>query len=324
MRKALKIIIAVILFSFIFFVSVAHCYIVSDEQTTHQIISFKSLDIGQILQKAGLTTREEDVINLEGSTLSYTEKVTIARARPVQIEIDGKTSTYYSTSETVQDFLNERGIKLTDKDYLNPLSNSIIKNQKIVIKTYREKEKVVNASIDYKVIYKNENIVAKGLIVKLNSGRDGILAKYYKEIYFGGKKVKKEFAYSKVIKAPVYEIYLVGSATLPEHYLKIYNMVATSYSPTFAETDSNPWMTASGLKSGFGVVAVDPKVIPFGSLLYVEGYGYAVAGDTGGAIKGERIDVFFYSMSQSNKWGIKNVKVYLLPGKWKFNDKLKY
>ena len=324
MKKALKIIITIILVFFIFFVSVAHCYIISDEQTNHQVISLRNLDIGQILQKATIITRNEDVISTGKSTPVFTEKISISRAKLVEIEIDGKSATFYTTSKIVQDFLNEKEIKLTDKDYLNPSLNSPIENQKITIKTYLEKEKIVTVPIDFKVVYSNDNRVSKGLIVKLNSGKDGVLAKHFKEIYFGGEKVKEEFLYDKVTKGPIDEIYLVGLAKPPEQYLKSYNMVSTAYSPTISETDSDPWTTASGLKSGFGVVAVDPKVIPLGSLLYIEGYGYAVAGDTGGAIKGERIDVFFYSPKQSNRWGVKNVKVYLLPGKWKFNEVLKY
>ncbi|HDR7793573.1 TPA: SH3 domain-containing protein [Bacillus luti] len=57
------------------------------------------------------------------------------------------------------------------------------------------------------------------------------------------------------------------------------------------------------------VIAVDPKVIPLGSKVWVEGYGEAIAGDTGGAIKGNRIDVLVGSDSNANSWGRKSVKV---------------
>lgn len=60
------------------------------------------------------------------------------------------------------------------------------------------------------------------------------------------------------------------------------------------------------------VVAVDPSVVPLGTKLYVEGYGYAVAGDTGGAIKGLRIDVFFNSNTEALQWGRRTVKVQVL------------
>ncbi|WP_026905863.1 PcsB-like coiled-coil domain-containing protein [Paucisalibacillus globulus] len=57
------------------------------------------------------------------------------------------------------------------------------------------------------------------------------------------------------------------------------------------------------------VIAVDPSVIPLGSVVYVEGYGYAIAGDTGTAIKGNKIDVFVPSRAEALKWGVRKVKV---------------
>jgi len=63
---------------------------------------------------------------------------------------------------------------------------------------------------------------------------------------------------------------------------------------------------------GIKVIAVDPKVIKLGTKVHVEGYGYAVAGDTGGAIKGNKIDVFIPSKSDAYKWGRKNVKIKIL------------
>ena len=60
------------------------------------------------------------------------------------------------------------------------------------------------------------------------------------------------------------------------------------------------------------VIAVDPRVIKLGTKVHVEGYGYAIAGDTGGAIKGKKIDVFMPNKSQAYQWGRKNVKVKVL------------
>jgi len=60
------------------------------------------------------------------------------------------------------------------------------------------------------------------------------------------------------------------------------------------------------------VIAVDPNVIPLGSKVYVDGYGYAVAADTGGAIKGNRIDVFFPTKEQAYRWGSRKVKVTII------------
>ena len=60
------------------------------------------------------------------------------------------------------------------------------------------------------------------------------------------------------------------------------------------------------------VIAVDPRVIKLGTKVFVEGYGYAIAGDTGGAIKGNKIDVFFPTKSEAFKWGRKSVKIKIL------------
>ena len=84
-----------------------------------------------------------------------------------------------------------------------------------------------------------------------------------------------------------------------------------------AYTSSAGSMTASGKvvvrnPNGISTVSVDPNIIPFGSSLYIEGYGYAVAADKGSAIKGNEVDVFFNSESECNAWGRQTVKVTVL------------
>jgi 3D (Asp-Asp-Asp) domain-containing protein len=99
----------------------------------------------------------------------------------------------------------------------------------------------------------------------------------------------------------------------PEQYKKILDMTATAYAPGFA--DNSIWgdRTYVGSKVQKGVVAVDPSVIPMGTKLWVEGYGYAIADDQGSAIKGNRIDLAFNDFKVASDYGIQNVKVYILP-----------
>ena len=70
--------------------------------------------------------------------------------------------------------------------------------------------------------------------------------------------------------------------------------------------------TATGMIAGRGVVAVDPSVIPLGTHLYIEGYGYAVAGDTGGNIRGRRIDLCYNTYDEAISFGRQPVKVFIL------------
>jgi 3D (Asp-Asp-Asp) domain-containing protein len=93
----------------------------------------------------------------------------------------------------------------------------------------------------------------------------------------------------------------------------------TAYSDSYTSTGKHPGdpgygITASGAKATEGrTVAVDPSIIPLGSVLYIEGVGVRIAEDTGGAIKGDRIDVFFNSDEQALDFGVKkNVPVYIL------------
>ena len=71
--------------------------------------------------------------------------------------------------------------------------------------------------------------------------------------------------------------------------------------------------TASGRYTAPGIVAVDPRVIPLGSKMYIPGYGWGVAADTGGAIVGNKIDVWYPSLGQCYAWGVRNVTIQVFP-----------
>lgn len=98
-------------------------------------------------------------------------------------------------------------------------------------------------------------------------------------------------------------------------FKKAYSFIATAY--------CNDAYTSTGLRThrdpnGISTVAIDPTVIPYGSKLYVPGYGYAIAADCGGAIKGNRIDLFMLSEAECFAFGRRGVTVYLVadPGEW--------
>ncbi|MHC6180221.1 3D domain-containing protein [Clostridium sp. JNZ X4-2] len=98
-----------------------------------------------------------------------------------------------------------------------------------------------------------------------------------------------------------------GSGTVSSS--RVLSMQATAY--------TGDGITASGSPTkrdpnSYSTIAVDPRVIPIGTRVYVEGYGYAIAADIGGAIKGNRIDLFVPSQSEAQSWGIRSVNVYVL------------
>lgn len=97
----------------------------------------------------------------------------------------------------------------------------------------------------------------------------------------------------------------------PLRAVRSISLVATGYSPDPRENGG--WTrTATGLPIGYGAAAVDPRVVPLGTKMYIEGYGYAFACDTGGAIQGHRIDLAYDSYRLANTKGRKTVKVWIL------------
>lgn len=100
------------------------------------------------------------------------------------------------------------------------------------------------------------------------------------------------------------------TTTSNQSYLKTLTMNATAYCETGSKTATGVWPTRDS--NGVSTVAVDPNVIPLGTKLYIEGYGYAIAADTGGAIKGNKIDLYMNSNSECINFGRQNITVHIV------------
>ncbi len=155
--------------------------------------------------------------------------------------------------------------------------------------------------------------------VRLSSaGKPGERLTRYVVCYEDGKPVKRTPIGSEVAKKPVDKVVRIGSrgeytSRGEFHTRRMLTMWATAYEPGPRSCGKYATgRTSCGLRAGYGVVAVDPKVIPLGSKLYVEGYGYAVAGDQGRAIKGKRIDLGFETVREALNFGSKRVVVHVL------------
>jgi 3D (Asp-Asp-Asp) domain-containing protein len=191
------------------------------------------------------------------------------------------------------------------------------------------KEIVQRESIPFTTLRKSSSELRIGASKTVQSGKNGekqITYKVYSKVDSKeGEEVRREAVSTKVLRKPVQEIVKVGSAAYDQYkrfasrgggYFsggKVVQMTATGYSACAADNGgSSSGRTATGLRIGHGVVAVDPNYIPLGTRLYIEGYGYAVAADTGGAIKGNRIDLGHDTRSAAQNVGRRKVKVHIL------------
>ena len=177
--------------------------------------------------------------------------------------------------------------------------------------------------IPYTMQRKPTSQLRSGSTRVIRKGADGVKEVTYRvATQPDGAESKREALASRVVKQPVPEIREVGArSALPSRggFLRGYRsgqrivlMRPTFYDPYHCG-GSGAGRTRSGLQGGYGVVAVDPRFIPLGTRLYIEGYGYAVAADTGGAIKGDRIDLGIDSRHDASKiHSMKPTKVHIL------------
>ena len=170
-------------------------------------------------------------------------------------------------------------------------------------------------AIAYQRVYKKNPYMEVGRSYISVMGQNGLLKKTIKVTKVAQKAVSSAVVKTQTIKSVVHEVYDVGTAHLDLKPTRTYTMSATAYSNRASTilNGKDHLSGYSGLWLHYGTCAVDRRLIPMGTVLYVQGYGYAVAADTGSAIIGNRIDLFFNSYGDACRWGRQSVKVYVLP-----------
>lgn len=271
-------------------------------------------------------------------------EIRIAEWRSIVVKLRGKELKKDVPAGTVSDALAYLDIKLEKNDELKVDKDEELKDgMEIVINDVVYKEVTTKETVDYKTINKDTSTLYVGESSVDTYGVEGERTIVKKEKYVNGKKVSEEEISNKVTKKPVDEVILNGTTerptiTMDTNYGTIevdegLNTITDTNGNTLNYTDvitgSSTAYTAeagaicsTGRLARYGVVAVDPNIIPYGSILYIVSddgfvYGYAVAGDTGGFIYNGTntiVDLYFPTLDECVNYGRRGINVYVLSG----------
>lgn len=298
------------------------------------IVRTMKTTVKEVLDQNGISVNPDDFISIAlDKKLQKIAKNTIQikKALPVNVYIDGGQMKIMTYRDTVSEALVNSKVKLSSLDRLDGSEpfDKIEKNMNI--KVIRVKEELTSEKIPvaYSVITRENNHLDKGKQQVLKEGKAGTREKIFKVIYEDGKQILKQLQSDNIIASPINKVIEFGTVLNFKtsrgdivRYKKVLNMRATAYTASYADTgkskgDPGFGITYSGKRAREGLIAVDPKVIPLGTRMYIEcngrtDYGFATAADIGGAIKGNKIDLYFNDSATVSKWGVKKVQVYIL------------
>lgn len=259
--------------------------------------------------------------------------VKIDRAFKVTVSADGRTKDVYLTHGTIEDALDKAYVFLGKKDFANySMDDKLIPGEYIKVTRVLEEILIEKEGIPYQVVTQENNKLKKGLEKVVEEGKQGEKEREILIAYHDGVEVNRDIVEERISKEPVNRVIDKGTYVAPKPKPQVSRgsgdrskatssnttskatgsglktFQATSYTHTGNKTRTGVWPKA-------GMIAVDPKVIPLKTKVYVEFpspyahlTGYYVAEDTGGAIKGNIIDVFLPDGGTKN-FGRRTVKV---------------
>lgn len=285
--------------------------------------------VGSVLDEQGIYVGEYDIVTpAVKQVVSDEQVIVIDRVKKVTVNDGGMTSEYYTTKNTVGEMLADNGIELGFYDIIDKsIDSNLEENTSLTITRVVKTTIAVDEPIPFRTVTTESQSLLEGTTKVTANGSDGVLTKKYEVFLHNGVEVSRTEVSSEVTKKPVNKVISVGTrlrpGQAPKNYKSVITCTATAYDLSYESCGKRPGdrgygITATGTHAKYGTVAVDPSVIPLGSKLYIETsdggyvYGYATAEDTGGAIKGNKVDLFFPTYNECMSFGRRSVKVYIL------------
>lgn len=320
--------------------SAKNTIVVSIDGKEAKIVSFKD-NFKDILKENNIALNSKDraVPSIDTKVLK-SDRIDIKKALKVIVTVDGKELNIETPENTVEEMLISEGLEVKETDKVLPSRFvPIQEGLKVTIKRVQYKTVSQIKNIDYSTVVNKDNNFEKGKTKVVQNGQLGEKVVNTFIIFEDGVEVDRGIISEAVTKQPVSKVVAMGNMKAVSFsrggsgitsaaamgnisYKSSLKVQSTAYTADYKSTGKRPGdkgfgRTATGtiarrVPGGYSTVAVDRRVIPFGTKLYIEGYGFAIAEDTGGAIKGNKIDVFFNTNAECMNWGRRYVNVFIL------------
>ena len=324
-------------------------YVINDGDTI-LLHASQATDPKDVLTEAGLELDNADsIVTRPGLAVS---EIIVTRCQKITVQCGNTAVQLYSYGETVGELLERANITLTEQDTVSVSLESMTFNGQVIFVTNTQVEaETFEAEIPYETVYLYDPSLPEGEQKVMTQGVAG-WASYTAEItYVNGFKTDRVITSETVLQPAVNAVMAVGGEA-PENAITMTDevkaaileaketgkpvilngLIVTANGEFFsfgregvfratAYHNSDPgctiW-TAIGTLCRVGAIAVDPTVIPYGTEMFIVSndgryiYGYAVAEDCGSSIKGNKIDLYFDSVDECNRFGIRDCTVYFL------------
>ncbi len=262
-----------------------------------------------VVEQAGIYLAKNDGVRVAGSPRGG-KTIEVIRAVPVMIVYGEREIPLLTGNATVREAVEAAGLP-ADPASIFPVSETRpVSGMRIHVLAAGETFEPEEAPMAFRVEKRPDTQLERGEERVLRAGEEGRVQRLVKSGPHG-----QEMLSETVLAEPVPQLVATGTANVvetsrgAERFESVRSMVATAYLPS----DGNgAGITSTGIRARRGVVAVDPRVIPYGTRVYIPGYGVALAADTGGAIVGNRIDLCMEDYGEAMRFGRRSVKVYIL------------
>ena len=280
------------------------------------------------LEAAGMSVSEHDEIEVSDDEST----ITINRAMTIEVKADGVATLLYMTEGTVADALEKAEVTVGKYDTLSAETTTpIADGMSIAVDRVAYREYTVNETIPFKTNTKMTNVIRTGSVIVTKAGVNGSKTITYRETIVNGEVVETEKVKEVVTKTAVDKQVLKGSERGTPLSKAPYNISLnaknqpTSYKKVYTAKSCTAYSIgtrgASGLRLGVGTCAVDPRVIPYGTKLWITSadgqyvYGYCIAADTGSFVSngsGVFADLYFGSYTEACHFGRRTLNIYVI------------